>query len=311
MDPLFDSALDPELVDLVRSLPHDDDGAGDAGDPEDIAALRDGFRALALPLDPSLRARLEIRDESVGEVLVRIYRPAGAAAGLAGLLLIHGGGFVMGDIETEHVTAAQLADDLGVIVASVDYRLAPEHPAPAALLDCYRALEHLATLPGVDPARIAVHGSSAGGALAAGVALMARDRDGPALLLQSLHMPVLDDRLRTASMRRFVDTPMWNRRKAERSWRLYLGGGTADGYIAPARTADLRGLPPTYLVTAGLDPLRDEGAEYARRLTAAGVLVEYHHFPRLPHGASLAAEATTVQRMDAELRAVLAEAFRR
>lgn len=303
MDPDKFSTLDPEFAELLRMLPDD------LGSLEDVPAARAMLRTLIPATQPEAAERLEISDVPVGEAKVRVYRPLDADGDLPGLLYIHGGGFVLGDVDTEHLGAARLADALGVVLVSVDYRLAPEHPYPAGLDDCYAALEFLAALPGVDPARIAVHGASAGGALAAGVALLARDRGGPALCFQSLNIPVLDDRLTTHSMVAFTDTPLWSRPQAEQSWAMYLAGQEADGYAAPARTEDLAGLPPAYVVTCELDPLRDEGIEYALRLLRAGVSVELHQWPGIFHGSTLVPGAAVVERMNVELMGALAKAL--
>ncbi|MCW2755898.1 MAG: Acetyl esterase/lipase, partial [Marmoricola sp.] len=244
------------------------------------------------------------------DVAVRVYRPRTAGPGpLPALLQIHGGGFCLGSVDLEHAGAVSLARRLGVIVVSVEYRLAPEHPHPAPVEDCYAALQYVATLDGVDTDRIAVHGTSAGGALAAGVALLTRDRGGPRLCFQSLNIPVLDDRMDTTSMREFVDTPLWSRPQAAKSWEYYLGGRQADQYAAPARATDLAALPPAYVVTCELDPLRDEGLTYAMRLLAAGVSTEVHNLPGTFHGSTMVPTAAVVKRMDAELITVLRRAL--
>ncbi|WP_330451609.1 MULTISPECIES: alpha/beta hydrolase [unclassified Streptomyces] len=220
-------------------------------------------------------------------VRVRIYRPAGAGAGLPAVVWIHGGGFVLGNVDSVHHSAAQAAVFASAVVVAVSYRLAPEDPFPAGLDDCWAALEWTAGNAaeiGADPGRLAVAGASSGGCLAAGLTLLARDRGGPALVLQHLSTPVLDDRLETDSMAAFTDTPIWNRRLAQESWELYLGGrAELPAHAAPARAADLRGLPPAYISTAGLDPLRDEGLLYGLRLARAGVPVEVHNFPGAYH----------------------------
>jgi len=303
MDTSAFPSLDPELRPMVELLPD----TGDAFD--DIAAARTLFDAW-LPEGPVPgEESVETVDELVDGVPVRIYRPAGASGDLPGILYLHGGGFCIGSIATEHAAAVGLTNAVQAVVVSVDYRLAPEHPYPAGLEDCYTALLHLAKLDGVDVSRLAVHGQSAGGGLSAATALFARDRGGPALCFQALGIPELDDRLETPSMTAFTNTPMWARPQAVKSWEYYLGGKPADGYAAPARMEDLSGLPPTYLVTCELDPLRDEGLTYAMRLLAAGVPVEVHNYAGAFHGAMLVQGAAVVRRMQDELVSALVRAL--
>jgi acetyl esterase/lipase len=308
--------IDPELAPFVDALP-----AFDLGDP---VAARAGFEAViaAMALDPREAEALEIEDRLVPgwqgdpDVRVRVYRPRpvgdAAPAAVPGILMIHGGGFIVGSVNTEHVGAVMMAADLGAVVVSVDYRLAPEHPYPAGLHDCYAALTYLhaeaATL-GVDITRVAVVGASAGGGLAAATALLARDRGGPALCFQMLHIPELDDRLATPSMQAFVDTPLWNRPLAVLSWEAYLGelSGSPDvpAHAAPARETNLRDLPPAYVSTAENDPLRDEGIAYALGLLQAGVSVELHQFPGTFHGSALVMGAAVSRRAQREATVVL------
>lgn len=224
--------------------------------------------------------------EPAAPVHVRVYRPRGLTGPLPATLWLHGGGFVLGNVDHVHQAAAQAAAYASAVVVAVGYRLAPEHPYPAGLEDSYAALEWLAAEAdalGVDGGRLGVAGASSGAALAAGVALLARDRGGPPLVFQHLATPALDDRLDTSSMLTLTDAPIWNRGLAVESWRLYLGGEAASGYSAPARATDLSGLPPAYISTAGLDPLRDEGILYGLRLAQAGVPVELHNFPGFYH----------------------------
>jgi acetyl esterase len=296
-------SLDPELRPIVELIPDTTSGF------DDIAAARELFAAW-LPAGPvDGEDALEISDVVVDGVPLRVYRPRAAEADLPGILYLHGGGFCIGDIDTEHAGAVELANAVGAVVVNVGYRLAPEHPYPAGLEDCYTGLKHLAGLAGVDASRLAVHGQSAGGGLAAATALLARDRGGPALAFQSLGIPELDDRLTTPSMIAFTDTPMWSRVQAVKSWEHYLGGRPADAYAAPARMEDLGGLPPAYVVTCELDPLRDEGMTYAMRLLAAGVSVELHQYPGAFHGAMLVPSAAVVRRMQAELVGALTRAL--
>lgn len=303
MDPARFPTLDPELAGIVEALPEMADSL------DDIEGARELLRSF-LPAGPTPGAELlDISDEDADGVRVRVYRPRGPGD-RPGILYLHGGGFCLGDVELEHGAAVALANAVDAVVVNVEYRLAPEHPYPAGLEDCYAGLRHLAGLDGVDATRLAVHGQSAGGGLAAATALLARDRGGPALCFQSLGIPELDDRLETPSMRAFTDTPMWSRGQAERSWELYLGGQQADAYAAPARAGDLAGLPPAYVVTCELDPLRDEGLTYAMRLLAAGVSVELHSFPGTLHGSAIAQGAAVVARMDHELVGALCRALR-
>ncbi|MFC4326443.1 alpha/beta hydrolase [Streptomyces andamanensis] len=254
------------------------------------------------------------------EIGVRIYTPAGHEGKIPGLLYIHGGGFAIGSVAGFHNETLRIAAEVGAVVASVEYRLAPEHPFPAPIEDCYAALTWFAAHAdelGVDPERIGVAGESAGAGLAAGLALYARDHGGPALVMQYLGIPALDDRLDTLSMRTFTDVPGWNRHNAEVCWDYYLGGEGRRGgddtspYAAPARAEDLSGLPPTYITAAEFDPLRDEDLIYGQRLIAAGVPTEIHHFPGTFHGsAQLAPQAGVSIRMVAEMTDALRRGLR-
>lgn len=262
-----------------------------------VAAIRKDRRervathADALPPIPGLAVTDHLIpgiDDDV-KVRVRVYRPGGSASPLPLVVYMHGGGFVLGSLDMVHGGVAALALGVGAVVVSVGYRLAPEHPFPAGLDDCYSALvwaaAHAQEL-GADAARLGLAGVSAGATLALGLALRARDSGGPPLRFQSVVMPTTDDRLEAPSMRDAVDTPVWNRSLAAQSWRLYLGDGVAEAspYAAPARAADLAGLPPTYFVVGGLDPLRDEGILFALRLMQAGVPVELHAYAGAAHG---------------------------
>jgi acetyl esterase/lipase len=202
-------------------------------------------------------------------------------------------------------------------VVSVDYRLAPETPFPGALEDVYAGLAWTAahaTDLDIDPERIAIQGTSAGGGLCAALALLARDRGGPHIAFQFLSAPEPDDRLTTRSMTEFTDTPMWSRPRAVMSWDAYLGHalvGTDNVpiYAAPARTSDLAGLPPAYVSVMHFDPLRDEGVAYALAMLAAGVSVELHLFPGTFHGSMVIQDAAIPKREQTEAIAVLRQAL--
>jgi len=312
--------IDPELTAVLDFMPV-------IGLEDPVAARREFEKLLVAMRTPLPEAELlDIEDrlipglEGDPEVSVRVYRPKAAAArpaaAVPGVLLIHGGGFVIGSVEAEHAGAVMTAANLGAVLVSVDYRLAPEHPYPAGLHDCYAALTFLhaeANALGVDPERVALLGTSAGGGLAAATALLARDRGGPPVCFQMLHIPELDDRLETPSMRTFVDSPLWNRPLAVKSWEFYLGAlaGKDDVpvYAAPARATDLAGLPPAYVSTAENDPLRDEGIAYALGMLQAGVSVELHQFPGTFHGSALVPTAAVSRRAAQEASVVLRRAL--
>ena len=296
-------AYDPAFEAILPALPT----VMDLSSPEKVQEARTGVLGMfVLPPDRDDVAKEDRRvpgPQGAPEVPVRIYRPrAGSSSPRGCVFEIHGGGFMFGTIEMMDGWCQQVAAELGAVVVSVGYRLAPEHPFPAGIEDCYAALcwtaRHASAL-GVDPARIALAGQSAGGGLAAGTALMARDRGFPAVCFQLLEIPELDDRLETPSMLAFQDTPLWNRPNAVWSWKHYLGPGHAgepSPYAAPTRAKELAGLPPAYVSTMEFDPLRDEGILYALRLMQAGVPVELHSYPGTFHGSALLPGADVSQR---------------
>jgi acetyl esterase/lipase len=213
---------------------------------------------------------------------VRLYRPAGTTAATPALLWIHGGGYVLGTAAQDDLLCRRFVKTLGISVASVDYRLAPEYPYPAPLEDCYTALTWLAGLPGVDGDRIAIGGASAGGGLAAALALLARDRAELTPVFQVLVYPMLDDR----SVGRHLDNPghrLWNATSNRFGWKCYLGGADPEAAV-PGRRTDLAGLPPAWLGVGTLDLFHDEDLDYAARLQAAGVPCEVHVVPGAFHG---------------------------
>jgi acetyl esterase len=312
-------AFDPEVAWVVDLLP-----AEMANLPEDPAIAAKQMRESASEMMRGLGVHdhtgLTVDDREIPgyagapDVPVRIYRQDDLTGPAPCVLWIHGGGFVIGSIYEGPSQALESAQLLPLVAVDVEYRLAPEHAAPAAIEDCYAALcwihENAAEL-GVDPERILIGGGSAGGGIAASLALMARHHGGPKIAFQVLCIPELDDRLETPSMREFVDTPLWNRPAAERSWRWYLGGqhnaDTSD-FAVPSRVEDLAGLPPAYVSVMQFDPLRDEGIEYASRLLQAGVSVELHAFPGTFHGSAIARDAAVSTRERNELYAVVAKA---
>lgn len=277
---------------------------------------------LAVVLRPTVEDAVEISDRllDVGpdhpQVPVRVYQPPTDGAPVPALVFFHGGGFVVGGLDTEDERCREYARRTGILVLSVDYRLAPEHPYPAGFDDCYRSVQWLAANAaelGVDPTRIMVGGTSAGGALAAAVSLAARDRGDLDIAYQMLLYPVIDDRMNTWSMARCVSTPGWNQPNSVHMWRHYLGdlfgGDDVPAYAAPGRATDLSGLPPAYVMTIDRDPLRDEAIDYALRLVAAGVPTELHNLPGTFHGFDAAHPVAAIsQRARYEQCAVLARA---
>lgn len=222
------------------------------------------------------------------QLAIRVYQPHEPAGTPSALLYFHGGGFVCGDIEAEHSVCTYLAREAGVTVVSVNYRLAPEHPFPAALEDGFTALQWLADNAGslgVRTDRLAVGGASAGGNLAGGLSLLARDRGGPALRLQLLMNPTVAGGFDSFSMQNYVGPPSNLGLETCQFLRSnYVGGQTGDSdYLSPAQAADLSGLPRTYVGVSQYDPLRDEGIDYARALMSAGVPTELHMFPATLH----------------------------
>jgi acetyl esterase/lipase len=225
------------------------------------------------------------------EVFVRIYQPTDRPDTLPALLWIHGGGYVMGSVERDDLLAKHLARVGQCVVASVEYRLAPEHPFPAPVEDCYAALKWLSaqsTELGVNKARIAIGGASAGSGLAAGLAVLTRDRAEVEVAFQLLIYPMIDDRNIAPASVTVPDTFVWTRENNLMGWRAYLGrepGGTdVSPYAAAARTTDLKGLPPAYIPVGDLDLFLDENMTYAQRLLAAGVPTELHVYPGAFHG---------------------------
>jgi acetyl esterase len=310
---------DPELQSMLEFLP---DTSVAFSDPP---AAREGFLKLVAMLNTNVdhsgvavENRLVPSSAEAPDIPVRIYSPEDLNKPAPAIVHIHGGGFVIGNLDSEMGSCLALCRGLGVVVVSIDYRLAPETPYPGPLEDCYSALQWAnsnASTLNIDPARIAVFGVSAGGGLAAATALLSRDRGGPPICFQYLGIPELDDRLQTSSMRRFVDTPMWNRPNAEISWDFYLGDQYQRGadnvpyHAAPARAEDLSGLPPAYISTMEFDPLRDEGVEYALKLMQADVATELHSFPGTFHGSSMFANTAVSQRESTEMFAVLRRAL--
>jgi acetyl esterase len=263
--------------------------------PEAIPVIRQSMnqrRRTAAELETALAgfagtAGVTVADtvaEGERPVRVRIYRGGPAVA--PAVIYCHAGGFALGNLDTDHRQCLELAGRAKCTVVSVDYRLAPEHPFPGPLDDAIAVLKWVAAGAielGVDPARLAVAGSSAGGGLAACLAHGAADGALPPLVFQLLHQPVLDDRP-TASKTEFRATPAFDGEGAELMWSHYLGGQSGSPDAVPARRTQLHGLPTALITCAEIDPFRDEAVDYALRLLRAGVSTELHVFPGACHG---------------------------
>jgi acetyl esterase/lipase len=295
---------------------------------ENLAAQRqsvlDGVQG-APPVDLTAGGRVRLDERTVPgptespEVTLLILRPAAGIAGpLPAIYHIHGGGMVLGDRRTGLDRFLSFVVEGRAAVVSVEYRLAPEHPDPAPVEDCYAGLAWLARHAdeyGIDAGRLMVAGVSAGGGLAAGVALLARDRRFPDLSHQVLLCPMLDDRFQTLSSRMLDGDGTWDRNSNEFGWTALLGdrrgGPDVSPYAAPARATDLAGLPRTFIDVGSVETFRDECLHYARRLSEAGVSVDlhmwgggFHGFDYAAPGAALAQAANATR--DAFIRRALA-----
>jgi acetyl esterase/lipase len=267
------------------------------------AALTQLLAAMEVPPNPNVNSedRTVPRPEGAPDVRVRVYRPVTGSGPLPGIYFIHGGGMILGDIEGEDAAASAICDRVGAVVVSVDYRLAPEHPHPAPVEDCYAGLTWMARNAGdlgIDPERLAVYGGSAGGGLTVAVCLLARDRGFPAIRFQMPIYPMIDDRNETPSSHEISDIGIWDRAANIEAWAWYLGDGKPDEYAAPARAEDLSGLPPAFIDVGTVDLFRDEDIAFAMRLMAAGVPVELHVSPGAYHASeNFAAEAPLSRRI--------------
>jgi acetyl esterase/lipase len=309
--------VDPELWDYVDSFP---------GEPITADTLSE-YRSLFGPTKaPNVSVAGVERTEMFfpgyqgdPEVRVLMFRPIGATDPLAVLLHFHGGGFIVGCPEMAAADCANLAFNLQCAVVSVDYRLAPENPHPGPVHDCYAVLEGIwrsADALNLDRDRIAVMGESAGGGLAAAVALMARDIGEVRLVFQLLVTPMLDDR--TGRQDDYDGMPfagefIWDRERNCFGWNSLLGPAAGSNdvhpYAAPARAPDLARLPTTFISTGALDLFAEENMEYARRLLRSGVPVELHLYPGAVHGYRGVASSRLAMRADADRVAALQKAF--
>ena len=289
----FIDRVDPDLRPGVEAFPPDLLDLNDiAGTRQKLASL---FGALPAPVVEGVSSEDHHVPGPPGapDVLVRVYRPDGAGMRPA-LLWIHGGGYVLGDIEGDDAKARTLARNVDCVVVAVEYRLAPEHPFPAPVEDCYAALKWLAANAAklnVKADRIAIGGASAGGGLTAGLALLARDRGEVNVCFQLPIYPMIDNTNTTPSSRAITEPRVWNRQSNLLAWQAYVGDGwdgeAVSPYAAATRAADLSGLPPAYIPVGELDLFLDEDIAYAQRLLQAGVPTELHVYRGCYHGSDV------------------------
>lgn len=307
--------IDPELRPMVDNFPPLSWNAETLPDARAFMEQLTGTTPLPdLPVD--VTTRTIPRDGEAGEIGLVIYRPRDAAGPLPALLDIHGGGYVAGSARVGGPRNCALAHDVGCLIVSVDYRLAPEAPYPAGLNDCYAALRWLhgeAKALGVDAGRIAIGGDSAGGGLAAALALMARDRGGFAIVAQMLTYPMLDDRTAsTVPEHPLAGEFLWDAPSNRFAWEAYLGakpGGDVRDYATPGRVADLSRLPPAFIAVGQLDLFIGENIDYARRLIEAGVPTELHVYPGAFHGFDLVTDSAIGMAHAQAVRGALRRAF--
>jgi acetyl esterase/lipase len=287
--------LDAELLPLLGAAP------AFSFSPELLPSIREA--GLGTPVE--LSDDVERTDHVVSTdpyVVVRVHRPKGVSGTLPCVYSIHGGGYILGTYDIDDARFDRLCTMSPCVGVSVEYRLAPETPYPGPLEDCYAGLrwtyDRSAEL-GIDPDRIGIAGISAGGGLAAALALLTRDRAEIPLAFQLLECPMIDDR-QTTSSSRLDELPIWSRESNEFGWRSYLGDlyGTDDIpiYAAPARATDLSGLPPALVIVGGADGFRDEDIDYAMRLNQCSVPTELHVLPGAPHGVQMFPDSAIAKR---------------
>ena len=312
----FIDQVDPELVDALDFFPAELMTA--IGD--DPPKAREMFQPIwDAQADDLKDSPVAIEERTIsgpdGEIGIVIYQPP-TLAPRGGLLWIHGGGYIVGSGRNDP-HGIGFAEHVGCTVVSVDYRLAPESTYKEAIADCFGALRWMADNTkslGIDPARIAVGGASAGGGLTAALSLYNRDHGGPELAFQLLIYPMIDDRHDTPSGYEITHPTVWNREVSLKAWKMYLGAecgsDSVSHYAAAARAGDLTGLPPALVTVGMLDLFRDENIDYAQRLMAAGVATDLQVYPGMYHGAEISVmEAAVSKRMrtayrDALLRAI-------
>ena len=286
----FEKRIDPEsrgpLKALKKLYPKGLNGISDIKERrkalfEKVQKMKDLF-----PPSPNvLRIDHFVKREGP-DLKLRSYRPKDQKGILPCLFYIHGGGMIMGSVENDDYNASMLSEELGVVVISVEYRLAPEDPYPAQLNDCYDGFTWVESKKDelkIDSKKIALYGQSAGGALVLATSLKLRDQGGPLPCFQMPIYPMLDDRHETPSSHEITDIGIWDREGSIEAWKWYLGGREPDAFAAPARAEALEGLPPTFIDVGELDLFRDENIQFAQRLLQAGITTEFHLYPGAYH----------------------------
>lgn len=303
--------VDPSLLPLLELMP------GTAFSSENLSQIRvQSLQRFAFLGDPAITPEIRVIDGPGGPLEIYWYDPAPGSTGRAALLHVHGGGMVIGSARSMQHGPAGMAAALGIPVASVEYRLAPEHPFPAPQDDCLAGLNWLAGNAaelGLDADRIGIVGESAGGGLAAATALMARDMGGPRLAAQFLVFPMLDHRTGSEDCPYANPTTgefVWTRESNRFGWGALRGYYAADdarkGWFSPSLAEDLSGLPPTWIGTGSLDLFLDENLDYARRLIAARVPVELHSYPGAVHAFQAVADGHLAQAFNRDLLGAMA-----
>ncbi len=310
----FDDRVDPEII---AAMPPGMDRMLGSIAPDSMVPIRQDRRSLlmqAIDDRPAFAGRQQNMTapglNGGPDVPVIFYQHEDAQYPDTVLVWLHGGGYVMGDVED--LTVHRYTPLMSVL--SVDYRLAPEHRSPAAVVDVCAVLEWVAreaTSLGINPSRIILGGPSGGGGVAAGAALLNRDRGGPSLMYQLLIYPMIDDRHDTPSGHMQIPPQFWTRDVSMLAWSMYVEQDGASIYAAAARAGDVQGLPPTYIMVGELDLFRDENIAYAQRLMAAGIAVDLALFPGAPHGFDMlvpdaAVSKRALQHQISALRQVLA-----
>jgi len=307
--------VDPSLLPGLDMMP-----AFDLTD-ESLPAIREGMAQMVAMVPEPEGTGIGWKEERIAtpaghEVVVRVYTPEGLAGPLPAILHIHGGGYVLGSVTTNHLSNIELSASASAVIVSVDYRLAPETQGTGAVEDCYAALVWLkdeAARLGVDPARIAIRGESAGGGIAAALALLARDRGGPVIAHQNLIYPMLDDRTCITRNAPHLGAFVWTPQANAFGWRSLLGRkpGAADvsSYEAAARAESLEGLPPTFIAVGALDLFLVEDMDYGRRLIEAGVPVEMHVYAGAYHGFDVMPDAPPVRQLKRDAVGALRKAL--